>query len=783
MISEIQINQVATYNSPVSLNNLRKVNFFFGANGSGKTTISRIIDRAEKHEHCPIKWMNDIPLQVMVYNRDFVEGNFNQENTVKGVFTLGDNQVEAEKEILQLQPTISKLEQEISSIKVLLRGNEGHSGKYKEVDDLEAELEKDCWEQKKLHDSYFAEAFTGYRNSALKFKEKVLTEKQTNTAEINSLDKLKELAETVFSKTLQSVAMLAPLNYVPVITLESSNILTKIIVGSQDVDIAGLINKLGNSDWVKQGVNYHQLSPDICPFCQQPTNEDFDNDLRAFFNESFENDIRELRHCLESYKKASDVLQSSIENNLHNGNTYLEFELFQSEASRLAETLKNNIAIIESKCQKPSQIIELTPISPNIEKLNDLIKSANISTSNHNRTVSNIENEKAQLKASIWGYVLNELKNRLAKYEKSKNTLKSTIIGMESNLSKKRDRLTELVTKLSELEKQSTSIIPTKDAINGLLKSFGFDSFYLDVVNQQGHYKICRKNGDDASRSLSEGEKTFITFLYFYSLIKGSFAKSGTTSNRVVVFDDPISSLDSDILYIVSSLIKSTIEEVDISVGFIKQIFILTHNVYFHKEVTFDTRRNHDGVLNRESFWMVKKQLSGSTVVRCTENPINSAYELLWNDIKDENISSCTLQNTLRRVLENYFTMWGGMGKDKICNLFDGKDKLICSSLFSWINDGSHSILDDLYINHGEQTNTTYLRVFRDIFEKSNQIGHYNMMTGQCEKSPIDEALTSNFQPAPSQESNAILTSPIHPEPLRPPAPTAPQVPVEPNFF
>ena len=52
----------------------------------------------------------------------------------------------------------------------------------------------------------------------------------------------------------------------------------------------------------------------------------------------------------------------------------------------------------------------------------------------------------------------------------------------------------------------------------------------------------------------------------------------------------------------------------------------------------------------------------------------------------------------------------------------EGRDKLICQSLFSWVNDGSHSIHDDLYINHGEQTNEAYLRVFREVFEKAGQI-------------------------------------------------------------
>ncbi|WP_396159047.1 AAA family ATPase [Flavobacterium sp.] len=39
-------------------------------------------------------------------------------------------------------------------------------------------------------------------------------------------------------------------------------------------------------------------------------------------------------------------------------------------------------------------------------------------------------------------------------------------------------------------------------------------------------------------------------------------------------------------------------------------------------------------------------------------NPIQSSYELLWREIKEwENNSGITIQNTLRRILENYFSI------------------------------------------------------------------------------------------------------------------------------
>ena len=241
-------------------------------------------------------------------------------------------------------------------------------------------------------------------------------------------------------------------------------------------------------------------------------------------------------------------------------------------------------------------------------------------------------------------------------------------------------------------------------------------------------YKLIRKDNSDAKESLSEGEKTFVTFLYFYHLLKGGHSESGTTSDRIVVFDDPVSSLDSDILFVVSSLIKGLFDEVRSGQGQIKQVFVFTHNVYFHKEVTFQPKREKDKKLNNESFWIVRKPDLFSKLKKYDSNPIKTSYELLWTQIRETERSKLTIQNTLRRILENYFKILGGIDPDKICERFEGKDKFICKSLFSWVNDGSHSAFDDLYESIDDTVVEAYLSVFKTIFENEGHLAHYEMM-------------------------------------------------------
>ena len=104
---------------------------------------------------------------------------------------------------------------------------------------------------------------------------------------------------------------------------------------------------------------------------------------------------------------------------------------------------------------------------------------------------------------------------------------------------------------------------------------------------KENSYQIQRMDGTLATNTLSEGEETFISFLYFLQFAKGSTDASKVSSKKILVLDDPICSLDSTVLYIVSSMVKSLIREIREGTSDVEQIFIFTHNVFFHKEASF----------------------------------------------------------------------------------------------------------------------------------------------------------------------------------------------------
>ena len=254
------------------------------------------------------------------------------------------------------------------------------------------------------------------------------------------------------------------------------------------------------------------------------------------------------------------------------------------------------------------QSIELGSIGNVVTAIGALISSANASITEHNRMVQNLSSERNTLTAQVWRLVVEEIKSDIAAYQAARGNLEKAIKGLGDQIQQATESRSGKVKEIRELEKTTTSVQPTVDAINQLLLSFGFHGFCIANVAGTTSYKLVRADGTEAMRTLSEGEKTFVTFLYFFQLIKGSDTESGITNDRVVVFDDPVSSLDSDILFIVGSLIKGLFDEVRAKTGHIKQIFVLTHNVYFHKEVTFNPNRQKKKVIGDESFWVVRKR-------------------------------------------------------------------------------------------------------------------------------------------------------------------------------
>ncbi len=733
MIETITISDIATYAvAPEVLNGLSQFNYLFGSNGTGKTTVSRVIADENNFPTCKVTWKAGTKLQAMVYNHDFVERNFTQSTELKGVFTLGEKQVDTLTKITAAKVELDRLTTRIEGLTEAMQGADGTSGKKGELATLEAGLKDKCWAQKQKHDAKLQGAFEGYRGSSEKFKAKVVQELARNSATLLTLAELEKKSESIFGPTPTTELAVPTAETAKFIGHETDPILKKRVIGKDDVDIAAMIKKLGNSDWVREGRTFYDENGGICPFCQQSTTDAFAKSLNEYFDETFVTDSKAIDDLATNYSTDAARLQQQIASIIASPSRFLDVEKLKSEKALLDSKVTINIQRLAGKKKEASQVVELESLGNVAAAIKGLIDSANVLVTAHNKMVANLTQERSTLTSQVWKYVLEELKTDLAAYRAARDGLDNAVTAMNGQIAAATTDKTKKGSEIRELEKQTTSVQPTIDAINALLLSFGFQGFSLAKTASGTSYKLIRADGSDAKATLSEGEKTFVTFLYFYHLLKGSVSDSGMTTNRLVVFDDPVSSLDSDILFIVGSLIKGLFDEVRLGTGYIKQIFVLTHNVYFHKEVTYSRRRPNNGVLSEETFWIVKKPGLVSKLCAQTTNPIKTSYELLWAEVRKPERSNLAIQNTLRRILENYFKILGGIELDELCAMFDGREKIICKSLCSWVHDGSHYAHDDLYISIDDSMVENYLKVFKEIFVKARHIEHYKMMMGDA---------------------------------------------------
>ena len=749
MIEGIEIRNVATYVSTAEkLTDLKEINFVYGSNGTGKTTISRVIADCDSYPDCSLTWRAGVPIEKLVYNRDFIERSFNEPDELKGIFTLGEKDKDTLDKIEAAKTELDQTSAKIGQLQSALKGEDGDGGKVAELGELEADFEAKCWELKLKHDEKLQGAFTGVRGKKSAFKAKLLTESSSNSSTSVSLAEVEKKAETVFGEAPQAALILTVPNSTDLLAHEANSILGKKVIGKTDADIAALIQKLGNSDWVKQGRDFYDSEERVCPFCQQDTPRSLEDNLNEYFDEAFVADTAAIEKLYTDYKTDAERIQMSVQTLLDDPSKFLDAEKLQSESDLLVSKIRINIQRIEEKRRESSKSIKLDSLKNVLDAVKTLIEQANSAIQEHNTMVSNLESERNELTGQVWRYVLDhEIKSDLATFNGKKTGLEK---GIESLTKQIEEQTKEQRTKEQEirtLEKDTTSIQPTIDDINALLHSFGFSGFALAKSDRARFYKIQRPDGSDAKETLSEGETSFITFLYFYHLLKGSETESGMTSDRVVIFDDPVSSLDSDILFIVSNLINGVFDEVRNKSGTIKQVFVLTHNVYFHKEISFNPNRPQGGQRTDETFWTVRKVNQVSRIRRHTSNPIKTSYELLWLEVRYfvdhlEERDPLSIQNTLRRILENYFKILGDLNFERICDLFEGQEKSICRSLFSWVHDGSHFAHDALFVSIDDSMIDGYLNVFKRIFEKTEHGAHYKMMMRN--KSEADGIGSSN---------------------------------------
>ncbi|MEG2000450.1 MAG: AAA family ATPase [Evtepia sp.] len=267
MIECISIKNVATFqNDGICLQKLKPINFIYGANGSGKTTISNFLQRPDDpiFSSCKFHWQNESPLRVLVYNKRFRDDNFGK-GKLAGIFTLG---YATKEELLSIEKMNSDLSaimtQKTQKKETLDKFNNGET-------ECVNNFKESIWQAGfKKNEHVFKEALRGFIGSKDTFRDKIMEKFQTASTVVKTRGELEKAAQEILSKGPQhALELMSPPNITHLITTLCDAIWMKKIIGKSDVEIAKLIQHLNMNDWVNKGRSYIQEDTDICPFCQK----------------------------------------------------------------------------------------------------------------------------------------------------------------------------------------------------------------------------------------------------------------------------------------------------------------------------------------------------------------------------------------------------------------------------------------------------------------------------------------------------------------------------------
>jgi wobble nucleotide-excising tRNase len=720
---------------------LKPVNFIFGTNGSGKTTISRAFADPTRFAGTVHEWASPAGTHcIKVYNRDYVDATLKQAANLPGVFLLGKTSAEIQEEIDGLTGPSGSI---AASNKRLDQLRESLDVKATEIAGVRDELKDAAWSKRSDVPAELQEMFRGFKNSKENLLTRLLEIADANADATEDFDSLKSEAAAVLAEDAVQLAELPLGRPVRLEAVPGFDLFAIPVVGSRDVHLAPLIQHLRNADWVQHGQQYLHPADGLCPFCQQTVPADFAEQLDAYFDMRYTQQIEQLKALQEHVQTWADGWRAYFESvgGTPHLTDHLNIERFQAARAQLEQAIEHLTSMIATKVNGPSAIVTLEPPTSEVDSVNAMVSEANASIGLFNQRLQNRAAARKALLSRCWVvFARQTLATDLGRFEGAMPPLVKGRVGLEGAITAITTDLRTKEGRLRELQAQVTSSKPIIQTINGLLASVGFHSFRLEESTAvQDGYSLVREDGAIAADSLSEGERTFITFLYFAQSLQGTPQNSGEPNDVVAVIDDPISSLDSDVVFAVSTIIRRIVSDIAAGTARVRQLVLLTHNAHFHKEVTHKAQGEKGGDWQ---YGIVRKRRGRpSEVVLTKENPIQTAYGALWNEVrraaKDHpSASAVSLQNTLRRILETYFKVLGGIDNAALIAKFDGDDQTICRALFAWINAGSHSIFDDLDYSHTPATIEANLRVFRRIFEEQKQEGHYLMMMRESADEP-----------------------------------------------
>ncbi len=720
MISKIILKGVASYKNETVLETDKRVNLLYGLNGTGKSTFSEYLyDYNEpRFSQCKIEGLDDNDT-ILVYNQKFVQDTFYEPEGIHGIFTLSKGNAEAKKDIDKASAEVKKLTEHKRKIEEKkIKDEEEH---LKEID----VFEKQVWKIKTEYsggDRVLEFCLDGLKgNKDTLFRHLLSIDKIENGVDY-SVDDLKKEAQQLQGDA-QSRQLISKV-VINVDYIERSNLLSKVIVGNKNSSVAKLIEKLGNSDWVNSGIQYVHFDGKngVCPFCQQETiTQSFIEQIRSYFDETYNHDKTEIEQMVSKYdeeiKNVIDYLNSIKKDNF--------LEKKKSDLETLISTFlsvsEQNAVILKEKAKTPSTQVSLQPVGEVVAAINDIIEAANGEIVLYNKRIADKKGSKNEIREKFWKLMREEYSSVIDLYLSSVKKYNQSVKDTQKELQAIILDINTNAALIEEKRKETVNIDEAVDNIKNGLIDIGITDFTIEKYSEEDAlYRLKREDSsENVFKTLSEGEKMVISFLYFIELCKGESAAEKTSNNKIVVIDDPISSLSHIYIFNIGRLIHNEFLRTDTY----DQMFILTHSLYFFYELT---NTDHKKRKETQELFRICKNTGGSYFEKMKYEDIQNDYQAYWYIVKDEKQPPALIANCMRNIMEYFFNF---VEKQDFAQVFQRPEleETRFMAFNRYMNRESHSKGQNIF-DIKEFDYNSFRDAFKKVFDVEGYIDHYNKM-------------------------------------------------------
>lgn len=657
------------------------INIFFGENGCGKSSISNILKSlcdekpfdkhkpeevtlkfsdAEKKYTSGTGWDSSIHKgTILFFDREFVDRNIHLGHR-RGT-TASEQEQESGKLIIEFDNQAIKLRD------VRDKEKESRDNIQKKVEDFRKENKADLGFYISDEETEIYKAFSNLSNEELKQKRDVLSKEKSTldssiTEDKKNQERISEIQDILELKELNTELSFSELESYKNIFEYKLNEFSEL---NAEKTLVELIKT--NKDFFSSGIQIRKTSPGKCPFCQTESEEEKIESIISTFNSIYDDSYKKSLEAFYTLKNKFiaelDKIQSEI-NSIMLSDAFLvlkeldeKFKIsgiysVEEEKSYNKPSMKQ-LSLLKKRLEsikKPSfeniddmyagALAEYDNLNKYFEKVKSLIKKKNELIEEYKRENTDTKiNKRISESNEKLGFIQKQIdfiNDKKIEKKKKKDEMTLSLKNLEKELQDIKSKyqaakveyekyasstaFTNLLTKIESYFEgfnfAFTLKLETDNRKTGATKEFPFAFSVIDLEGNQRDFKD----------GLSEGELQVLSLCFFFAFLDIQDDKA----NKILLFDDPISSLDNSNLSCLVDLISDKHSE-------FSQTLILTHHRVFFKFLQKKFRTdNKDG--NGSEFIILrnKKEYGGSFILPSLKKDLTK--KLKWfrdNTIED----------------------------------------------------------------------------------------------------------------------------------------------------